>query len=117
MSELFLFNADPGCLLPVIVVAGGALVCTANATTAFSWPNGAKAAVSLAYDDALPSQLDTAIPQLNAAGLKAVFICHSRQKPCKAGWLTGARRRHRDMNWVITRCFINVLNPCRAAIG
>ena len=73
MSELFLLMRIRRCLLPVIVVAGGALVCTANATTAFSWPNGAKAAVSLAYDDALPSQLDTAIPQLNAAGLKGSF--------------------------------------------
>jgi len=73
MSELFLLMRIRRCLLPVIVVASGALVCTANATTAFSWPNGAKAAVSLAYDDALPSQLDTAIPQLNAAGLKGSF--------------------------------------------
>lgn len=73
MSELFLLMRIRRCLLPVIVVASGALVCTANATTALSWPNGAKAAVSLAYDDALPSQLDTAIPQLNAAGLKGSF--------------------------------------------
>src|SRR5690606_39190263 len=28
----------------------------------FTWPNGAKAAVNLAYDDALNSQLDNAIP-------------------------------------------------------
>lgn len=59
-------------LLPA-VVASGSLFFTANASAAFSWPNGAKAAVSLAYDDALPSQLDTAIPQLNAAGLKGSF--------------------------------------------
>jgi len=49
------------------------LVSTVSANTTFSWPNGAKAAVSLAYDDALPSQLDTAIPQLNAVGLKGSF--------------------------------------------
>lgn len=49
------------------------LVATVSANTIFSWPNGAKAAVSLAYDDALPSQLDTAIPQLNAVGLKGSF--------------------------------------------
>ncbi|MFC0046839.1 polysaccharide deacetylase family protein [Rheinheimera tilapiae] len=73
MSELFLLMRIRRCLLPVLVVAGGALVFTANASAAFSWPNGAKAAVSLAYDDALPSQLDTAIPQLNAVGLKGSF--------------------------------------------
>ncbi len=39
----------------------------------FTWPGGAKAAVSLAYDDTLASQLDIAIPALNAYGLKASF--------------------------------------------
>jgi len=39
----------------------------------FSWPGGARAAISLSYDDALPSQLDIALPALNAHGLKASF--------------------------------------------
>lgn len=39
----------------------------------FPWPQGAKAAVSLAYDDALPSQLATAVPQLAKAGFRASF--------------------------------------------
>jgi peptidoglycan/xylan/chitin deacetylase (PgdA/CDA1 family) len=39
----------------------------------FEWPGGAKAAVSLAYDDAVPSQLDNAIPALNRYGLKGSF--------------------------------------------
>lgn len=42
-------------------------------TAVFAWPAGKTAAVSLAYDDALPSQLDIALPQLNKAGLKASF--------------------------------------------
>lgn len=69
----------------------------ANANTAFSWPHGTKAAVSLAYDDALPSQLDTAIPQLNAVGLKGSFYLplsadavHSRL----AEWRTAAAKGH-----------------------
>ena len=37
------------------------------------WPNKARAAVSLAYDDALDSQLDIAVPALNRHGLKASF--------------------------------------------
>jgi peptidoglycan/xylan/chitin deacetylase (PgdA/CDA1 family) len=45
----------------------------AAADKAFSWPRGEKAAVSLSYDDALDSQLDTAIPALNRAGLKGSF--------------------------------------------
>jgi len=39
----------------------------------FSWPEGAKAAVNLAYDDALDTQLDNAIPALNRYGLKGSF--------------------------------------------
>ena len=39
----------------------------------FSWPNGARAAVNLAYDDALDSQLDHAIPSLNRYGFKGSF--------------------------------------------
>lgn len=39
----------------------------------FNWPNGAKAAVSLAYDDTLASQLDVALVQLNQHQLKASF--------------------------------------------
>ena len=38
-----------------------------------SWPHKARAAVSLAYDDALHSQLDFAVPALNRHGLKASF--------------------------------------------
>lgn len=60
-------------LLCLVFTTTSLLPSTANANTSFSWPNGAKAAVSLAYDDALASQLDTAIPQLNAAGLKGSF--------------------------------------------
>jgi peptidoglycan/xylan/chitin deacetylase (PgdA/CDA1 family) len=39
----------------------------------FRWPKGERAAVSLAYDDALNSQLDQAIPALNQAGLRGSF--------------------------------------------
>jgi peptidoglycan/xylan/chitin deacetylase (PgdA/CDA1 family) len=43
------------------------------ADRAFAWPHGARAAVSLAYDDALDSQLDHAVPALDRHGLKASF--------------------------------------------
>lgn len=39
----------------------------------FAWPHGVKAAVSLAYDDALDSQLDNVIPALDKFGLKGSF--------------------------------------------
>lgn len=47
--------------------------CIAVQAQSFSWPGGAKAAVNLAYDDAMPSQLDSAIPALNKYGLHGSF--------------------------------------------
>jgi peptidoglycan/xylan/chitin deacetylase (PgdA/CDA1 family) len=41
--------------------------------SAFHWPRGEKAAVSLSYDDAIDSQLDNAIPALDRAGLHGSF--------------------------------------------
>ena len=46
---------------------------TAAGPAGFHWPAGIKAAVSLAYDDALDSQLDHAIPALDKYGLKGSF--------------------------------------------
>ncbi len=54
------------CLAAAVTHAGAA-------HSAFTWPHGAKAAVSLAYDDAIDSQLDNAIPALDRAGLKGSF--------------------------------------------
>jgi peptidoglycan/xylan/chitin deacetylase (PgdA/CDA1 family) len=57
-------------------IALALLLCAglqAEAAEPWPWPGGAKAAVSLAYDDALASQLDTAIPALDKAGLRASF--------------------------------------------
>ena len=42
--------------------------------SAFAWPNGAEAAVSLTYDDTLTSQLDNALPALDEQGLKMTFF-------------------------------------------
>ncbi len=39
----------------------------------FVWPNGARGAVSLSYDDTLNSQLDNAVPVLDKHGIKASF--------------------------------------------
>ena len=39
----------------------------------FEWPNGKRAAVSLTFDDARPSQVDVGVPILNAYGLRGTF--------------------------------------------
>jgi len=39
----------------------------------FAWPDGKRAAVSLSYDDARPSQVDVGVPILDAHGVRATF--------------------------------------------
>lgn len=46
----------------------------AFASAQFKWPNGAKAAICLTYDDCLDGHLDYAIPQLDSVGLKGTFF-------------------------------------------
>lgn len=54
-----------------------ALLCLYFPTLAqaeeFHWPENARAAVVMGYDDALASQLDIAAPQLEAAGFRGTF--------------------------------------------
>ena len=56
-----------------ILCLGAAATLAHAADAGFAWPHGEKAAVSLAYDDAIDSQLDNAIPALDRAGLKGSF--------------------------------------------
>ena len=51
-----------------------AITLMATQALAGSWPDSKRAAVVLTYDDTLPSQLDIAIPALDAAGFKGTFF-------------------------------------------
>ncbi|HLZ86120.1 MAG TPA: polysaccharide deacetylase family protein [Puia sp.] len=53
------------------------IVCCRLAAQPIEWPNHKRAAIVLTYDDALKSQLDTAVPQLRRAGFKATFFLTS----------------------------------------
>lgn len=69
----------------------------ATETGAFAWPEGWKAAVSLAYDDALDSQLDNAIPALDRHGLKGSFYLQLSRDPVRLRleeWRAAARNGH-----------------------
>ena len=60
--------------MPKTLVAALSLFLAAAASAApFAWPGGARAAVSLGYDDGLASQLDHVVPALNRRGLRASF--------------------------------------------
>lgn len=43
-----------------------------------AWPEGRKAAIVLTYDDAAPTHLDNAVPQLDEVGLKGTFFLNAR---------------------------------------
>ena len=53
----------------------------------FAWPDGKRAAVSLTFDDARPSQLDAGVPMLDAYGFKATFyIATARAQERLSEW-------------------------------
>lgn len=79
-------------LLALALTAG-----TVRAADPFPWPGGRKAAVSLGYDDAAPSQLDHAIPALDRYGLKASFyltLASDTLRTRQRDWAAAARNGH-----------------------
>jgi peptidoglycan/xylan/chitin deacetylase (PgdA/CDA1 family) len=73
-------------------------------------PGGqSKAIICLTYDDGLETQLSNAIPQLDAAGIKATFFLNSIQGSSQSdvigqtpeavsGWVNAARNGHELAN-------------------
>ena len=57
-----------------VALASATPAAAADAPRPFPWPNGAKAAVVLTYDDGMDTHLDHAAPDLDAAGLKGTFF-------------------------------------------
>lgn len=70
------------------------LVCGVSAASATKWPGGAKAAVVLTYDDALESQLDHAVPVLDAAGFKGTFFLTGLKPADVSRWRAVAAEGH-----------------------
>ncbi len=88
-------------LLPVILIC---LVASMSLQASFIWPDGKKAAVNLAYDDALNSQLDNAVPILNKYQLKASFYLTMNSPVVKnrtADWRELAKEGHELGNHTI----------------
>jgi len=54
-------------------LAGQQLAALAAGQNGFRWPAGRRAAISLTFDDARPSQVDRGLPILDAHGIKATF--------------------------------------------
>lgn len=82
---------------PITGLCGRASADTAPTSPAFAWPHGARAAVSLAYDDALSSQLDHALPVLDRFGIKGSFYLQLSSPSVAqrmAGWRAAAQGGH-----------------------
>src|ERR1041385_8393947 len=83
-----------GFTLKTLAALALSFVCCVSSASATKWPNGAKAAVVLTYDDALPSQLDHAVPVLDAAGFKATFFLANVKLADVARWHAAAAEGH-----------------------
>lgn len=91
-------------VLALLAVAAFAAPVTALCETApaspnptFAWPHGARAAVSLGYDDALDSQLDHALPVLDRFGIKGSFylqLSNPSLAQRMADWRAAAQAGH-----------------------
>lgn len=88
------------------IMAIALLSTSASARTA--WPDGTKAAIVLTYDDALESQLATAVPALDAAGLKGTFFLSGVRQSDVVRWRRTASQGHELANHTI-------FHPCAAA--
>ncbi len=71
------------------------------------WPNGARAAIVLTYDDALASQLDRVVPTLRRARLNATFFLANVQEADVERWRSVARDGNELANHTI-------FHPCLA---
>lgn len=89
----------------------------ATATAPFAWPGGARAAVSLTYDDALDSQLANAVPALATAGFKATFFLTKDNVGAALGdWVQAGRAGHEIGNHTVSHpCGLQAYSPAAFA--
>jgi peptidoglycan/xylan/chitin deacetylase (PgdA/CDA1 family) len=91
------------------------LALSSAAHAQIAWPDGKSAAIVLTYDDALPSQLDVAIPQLDAARLKGTFFLSGRLAPAALErWRKAHRRGHELANHSLNHPCPRTIMPDRA---
>ncbi len=70
---------------------------------AFEWPQGAKAAVSLTFDDGMRSQREVGVPLLTSHGVRATFYVNPRDDYATMleGWRGAAEAGHEIGNHTI----------------
>lgn len=94
-------------LIAFVLFALGSKVAWAQVSaTDFVWPDGKRAAVSLSFDDARTSQVDTGTALLNRYGVKATFyVVPSAVKQRLEGWQQAVASGHEIGNH-------SLLHPC-----
>ncbi len=95
------------------------LIAQASAGHGMAWPNGARAAIVLTYDDAVPSQLDHAIPALDSAGLKGTFFLSKVRQADVERWKAAAASGHELANHTLNHpCLAGTFEmPLRQQLG
>ncbi len=88
-------------VLALALPAAGLSLVASPAVAHNAWPNGAKAAIVLTYDDALQSQLDHVIPELDAANFKATFFLSGVKQKDIGAWRAAAAEGHELGNHTI----------------
>ena len=80
-------------LLSTLLYSVDTLAATTEKT--FSYPNNARNAISLSFDDARPSQVEIAVPLLNRQQVNATFyVMPDRVKDKLALWQAAAKQGH-----------------------
>jgi peptidoglycan/xylan/chitin deacetylase (PgdA/CDA1 family) len=87
--------------LLALALAGLASAASAAAASPNAWPDDARAAIVLTYDDALTSQLDHAVPELEAAGFRGTFFLSNVKAADIPRWRAAAARGHELGNHTI----------------
>ncbi len=96
-----------------VVAASSLRPCTsaASAQSLPYWPEGKRAAISLSFDDARPSQVDVGVPLLHRYGVKATFyVTPSRLKQRLTDWKRAVAEGHEIGNHTLT-------HPCTGNFG
>lgn len=95
------FNKSIGLSLGILLVSTMVIMTPyessprAEKDKPFPWPEGKRCAISLTFDDARPSQIDTGIPLFNRYGVKATFyISPGNLEKRLEGWKGAAAAGH-----------------------
>jgi len=97
-------KATPAVACTVAVALWAAATPSAETPAGFPWPNGARAAVALTYDDGVDVHLDNVAPDLEAAGLRGTFYLPGSSESLRrrlSEWRALAGRGHELGNHAI----------------